>query len=133
MIKENELPIATDDECKQLREHLLNKNFIKTAGKNDTIMIKNNIAVNTKKSSLLKRKELLSKGTISDVFCNIPKGKSYPCEEKGEYVAKPINNDVEYNARKSVYFRMMQEILRSRQDLKLILGPKNSKDPDWFF
>ena len=133
MIKENELPIATDDECKQLREHLLNKNVIKAAGKNDVVMVKNNIVINTKKTSLLKRKELISKGIISDALYDIPKSKGYVCEEKGEYVVKPINNDVEYKARKSVYFRMMQEILQSRQDLKLILGPKNSKDPDCFF
>lgn len=133
MINENELPVATDDECKQLREHFLNRNVIKVANKNDIIMFKNNIMVNTKNSSLLKRKELLNKGIISDTFCDIPKSKHYSCEEKGEYIVKPINNDVEYKARKSVYFRMMQEILRSRQDLKLILGPKNSKDPEWFF
>ena len=54
-------------------------------------------------------------------------------KESGEYHVKKMRFESEYLRKKSLYFRMIQEIIWSRQKCNLILGPKENNDPDWFF
>lgn len=113
----NNLPVATDKECMEIRNELIKQGIIKQ-GKLKT-----------------EREKLISAGCISSSPCPVLKHKFHPSDRKdeGEYQVVSIKNDKDYLIKRANYFRMMQEILQARSSLKLILGPKNEQDPDWFF
>ena len=131
----NEKPLATDEECTIRRNELIAAGVIQPASKSDLIERKDgSIILSTRKNNYGKRKDLISKGVIDANLCElIPETGKHQVKEEGEYVSKPITSELEYFRRKQVYFRMMQEILKSRKELKLILGKKNDNDPDWYF
>jgi hypothetical protein len=66
-------------------------------------------------------------------YIDLPNNKLPKGKEAGEYKCKKIKNDREYEKRKLVYFRMIQELFASREKCNLILGNKQPSDPDWFF
>jgi hypothetical protein len=120
------LPIATDGECKERRNCFIENGIIKPA--------QTKLSLDIKKQRKIERKQLKDAGIIESGFCKVPRNKVRPIpQEEGEYVVKPITNDIEYNKRKQQYFRALQEILHSRRDLKLILATKTSNDPEWVF
>ena len=134
---------ASDEECLNIRNSLIEKGII-VPGKSNLIK-KNGVlpTVSTKKYSKNLREDLINREFIFPVelqedgsisYCKlIPyRGKYFPKEE-GEYKSKPIKNNRDYIRRKQIYFRMIQEILYSRRELKLVLGKKEDSDPDWYF
>ena len=131
----NEKPLATDKECQIRRSKLIAAGVIQPAPKSDLIERKGgSITLSTRKNNYGKRKKLISKGIIDSNLCHlIPETGKYKAKEEGEYVSNPIVSELEYFRRKQIYFRMIQEILMSRKELKLILGKKNENDPDWYF
>lgn len=130
-----ELLEATDQECNERRNILIANGIIIPTNKSDIIKINGEEIVSTRKSVLNKRKQLIKQGVINPRLCNIIHEKNIVVEnnDDGEYNPKKISNDDEYLRRRSVYFRMLQEIIFARIDLRLILGKKNSNDPEWIF
>ncbi len=129
-----ELKLATDLEAKNRRNYLIEQGVL-VPNSFTTISKDNDMVASTKKASLLTRKKLIDMGIIEESLVEVPKyDKKYLFpKEEGEYIPKPINNELEYKRKKHMYFRMMQEILKSRKDLHLILGKKEDNDPDWYF
>ena len=113
-IEENE--VASDTECFNMRSKLIASGII-TLG--DEIN--------------MNRQRLIDDGILSEELYELIPGKRGVGYEEGEYIARPIKTEEEYNRRKAAYFRMIQEILYSRRDLKLILGRKEPTDPEWYF
>jgi hypothetical protein len=134
-VKRNELQFATNQECAERREYLIKTGVIKPAGKNDVIFKRNSDPiVNTIKTSRKMRQKLIDNGIISTDLCKVePARDCGVVNEQGDYKVRPIKSEDEYERRKNMYFRIMQEILHSRRDLKLILISKRDSDPDWYF
>lgn len=132
-MNDEERLFATEEECVELRNFYLKNNIIIEADKDDVVKVKGNIAINTKKSSYNKRKKLINEGIISDKLYEVEKVLNYISSDKGEYNVIPVINDNDYDRKRSIYFRILQEILKSRMELKLSLGHKKPKDPDWYF
>lgn len=135
-VKSADLPLATDQECIERRKLLIRSGVIAPANKDSIVFRKNSSpVVNTLESSRTMRKKLIGAGIISTELCYVEPGERRcgGSNDQGEYSPRQITSDEEYERRKQIYFRMMQEILRSRRDLKLILGPKKDDDPDWYF
>lgn len=129
-----ELPEATDEESNNRRNFLIGSGIIS----------KNNIRKEKIEMAPEEiRKNLISSGVIKPVekvngkvtYCSLPPKTNVKStnNEEGEYRVKPIVSDDDYNRRKMVYFRSLQELLFARQHLNLIVGKKEDKDPDWFF
>jgi hypothetical protein len=134
-MKKNDEPLATDEECKTRRSILIAMGVIKPISKSDLIEKKDGtIILSTKKDGRIIRKNLISQGIIDPTLCQLSPDKSYyKGTEEGQFVPRPIKFEEEYDRRKRAYFRIMQEILRSRTELKLVLGKKNDSDPEWYF
>ncbi len=133
--KSNDLYFATEQECEDRRKFLIESGVITPAKRNDVIFRKKfDPVINTIESSRIIRRKLIDKGIISPELCQVKsifvRGNS---SDQGEYKTHPIKTEEEYNRRKNIYFRMMQEILYSRWDLRLVLVPKKESDPDWYF
>jgi hypothetical protein len=109
----------------ELRDNLINKGTIKTAQPE----------IPTKKLRRQERMQLIKLGIIDPTLCQLPEVKlPRPSgEEEGEYKVRPIINDIEYFQRRQAYFRMLQEVLYARKELKLVLGSKGPNDPEWIF
>lgn len=130
-----ELLEASEQECIGRRNLLIAAGIITPANKNEIIRRGGEEVASTKKDILSKRKQLIKQGIINPRLCKIIHEKDIVVEnnEEGEYNPKRISSDEEYLRRRSVYFRMLQEIIFARIDLRLVLGKKNSNDPEWIF
>lgn len=124
---------STDSECLQLRNELIKRKIIKPGNPKDIITKGDNKILSSSKGNRELREYLVDIGVIDPNPCAISKGNYSELPEEGEYSPKKILSDEEYNKRKNNYFRIMQEMIFARRDLKLILGKKNENDPDWFF
>jgi len=133
--KNSDTPIATDTECKARRSVLIAMGAIVPARKADLITKKDgSIILSTRKQSRIKRQRLVDQGIVDENLCElVPHDVSHKSANEGEYKVKPIQSNAAYLRRRQSYFRIMQEILHSRKELKLILGKKNDNDPDWYF
>jgi len=135
LIKSNEeLPLATEEECKERREMLISGGVVKPAGKTELTKRDGNNILSTKKYSKSYRQKLIDNGLIITSFEYIPISRNnYIPSEEGVYNPKPIRTDEEYNNRKNNYLWMTSNMLKTRRDLKLILGKRSDNDPDWYF
>jgi hypothetical protein len=132
MIK-NDLCLATDQECAVRRQQLIKAGII---AENTGELIERNgehfLPTNEYSSQL--RKKLEEKGLVSSEYVDVPRMAYYTGHsEEGEYKPKPIRSRAQYERRRSLYFRMLQEILVARRELKLNLAPRQEGDPDWIF
>ena len=127
--------MATERECADRRRLLVAGEIIKPAEKSEIVFRKNAIpVVSTRKIRSIERRRLIENGVIDPSYCELLPEKRQPSSrEEGEYKSRPIRSIGEFERRKRAYFRVMQEILRSREELNLILGPKKDDDPEWFF
>jgi len=110
------MELATEQECIERRNEFINAGIIKPG-------------THTPQET---REFLIANGTIKPVtrvdgkmiYCDLPPQKKYSNlnTEEGEYKVLPINTDEDYNRRKQVYFRMLQEVVTSRQELGLIIN-----------
>jgi hypothetical protein len=132
---EKDLPYATDEECLEMRNRLVAKDHIVPGdmeygrgGKVRTTALRKQLVAH----GFLNPVERLPGGVPS--FCEtIPNSEPYRGSEEGEYSCRQIGSSDEYLRRRQAYFRMLQEILHSRRELRLVLGQKKSTDPDWYF
>jgi len=133
--KPDDLQLATDQECVERRRLLINAGIINPSHKDSVIAKKNSAPViNTIQYGKNLRQFLIKSGIINVDLCYIePSKHKCSANDQGEYKTKVIDTDEEYNRRKQIYFKVMQEMLCARRDLKLILGPKKEDDPDWYF
>ena len=132
----DQLPVASDAECKVRRALLVSGGVIKPAGKSETIIKKDGTQVlSTRKSSRAWRQKLIDQGIIdpNPSYTPATSREGFTPDDEGEYSTQPINSDEEYERRKSVYLWMVSDILRTRRELRLILGKKSENDPDWYF
>lgn len=131
----NQLSLATDGECAERRRALIASGTI-TPNTGGVIIRENRQPViSTKRAALEYREQLINQEFISPELVEIPE-KPYkrPLRlEEGEYHPRPIQSDADYHRKRQIYFRMLQEILHSRKNLKLMLGKKKESDPDWYF
>jgi len=134
-IRDNEKPLATDEECEVRRRILIATGVIKPALKSELIERKDGtVILSTRRDSRAKRERLIEQGIIDPTLYQLSIDPSpYTSGGEGEYNPRSIESEEEYDRRKRAYFRIMQEILKSRKDLKLILGKKSDKDPEWYF
>ena len=141
---ENELPVATDQECQERREFLVKRGVIKPADKLSIINRKSSPPLlSTRAANKEMRRKFIEQGIIKPMmnmlsmkatFCELaPRGKRPCSSEEGEYRPRPIESDEEYFRRRQAYFRAIQEIFYARKKLKLVLGKKRENDPDWYF
>lgn len=105
--KVQNLPFATDEECKQLRQKLI------LAGK------------------IVPAKRVAER-TTKEHHVPAPKRRNaYEIPEEGIYRVRRIRNDEEYEKRKNNYFIMLQSILRSRIELDLEFdGGRDAEEPN---
>lgn len=131
----SKLKLATEQECMDRRRALVAGGIIKPAEKSEIVFRKNAVpVVSTRRTRGMERRKLIEEGIIDPNYYElIPGPKHTSSSESGEYKSRPINSIEEYNRRRNAYLRVMQEILRSRKELNLILGPKKDDDPEWFF
>jgi len=126
------LPFATDEQCQDRRDALIGAGIIKVNEDKDFSPVAH------------RRKPYIEAGIIRPLkkdkdgkvsYCSLPKKENRRIldNEEGTYVPRPIRSDREYNAKKQVYFRMLQEIIWSRQNCNLILGKISEDDPPWYF
>lgn len=131
----NDLPEATDQECLQRRRLLIGSGVITPS--TDSLLKRpdGSLAVPTNQYSANLRATLINNGIINPDLISLPeRDRSKPVNiEEGEYKPRPIANNNEYMRRKQAYFRILQEVLKSRVELNLNLGPKKNTDPDWYF
>ena len=128
MERKRELPIATGAECEAMRNDLIAKGRIRAARPNAD-------AARMRKLRRQEREQLIRAGIIDPSPCQLP-APVLPrprAGEEGEYRPTPISNDKDYLRKRQIYFRVIQEILQSRRELKLMLGPKGNNDPEWVF
>lgn len=133
--KHDDKPLATDKECEAYRETLIATGIIKPAPRSELIEKKDGtIILSTRRDSRARRERLIEGGVLDPTLCQLVTNPNpHTPKGEGEYSPKPIESEEEYDRRKRAYFRVMQEILRSRKDLRLVLGKKNDKDPEWYF
>lgn len=113
------MDFATDKECSERRRELIDAGIIRP----------------TEFNAQEERKKLIGRGVISPMvinnkpnFIELPRPKKHFGREYGEYSPKKIKTDEEYNRRKIVYFRIVQEIIYSREKCGLeFSGPLNGK------
>ena len=130
-----ELELATDAQCAARRRALIKAGIITERNCNLIKKGDGSVAVSTKDYSSQLRKGLVERGILDSKYIEIPPAKyEKPLRtEEGEYKVRPIKTKEQYDRRKIIYLRMLQEILISRRELGLVLGPKSDKDPDWIF
>ena len=128
MERKRDLPIASGSECETLRSNLIAKGTIIPSRPGDD-------DAQTRLLREQERAELIEAGVIEPGLCQLPPPilPRPRAGEEGEYKPVPISGERDYLRRRQVYFRMVQEILQSRQELRLILGQKGSNDPEWVF
>jgi hypothetical protein len=133
--EKNDKPLATDEECRTRRAVLIAIGAIKPAPKSELIEKGDGtIILSTRRDNRARRKQLIEQGIIDPTLCElITNTEPYIPKEEGEFVVRPIKSEKEYNMRKMAYFRIMQEMLYSRKDLKLRLDKKADDDPKWYF
>jgi len=128
MEKKRELPIAASTECDEMRNSLIAKGTI--------VPTKPGVsAAQIRRCRKQERERLIELGIINPELCDLP-SPALPrprAGEEGEYKPLPIVNENDYLRRRQTYFRMVQEILQSRRELRLVLGPKGNNDPEWVF
>ena len=126
------LPFATDEQCQDRRDALIGAGIIKVNenGKFDPVAHRRQSYI---KEGIIRPLEKDENGNVT--YCALPKRENRNLfdNEEGTYVPKPIKNDREYEIKKQVYFRMLQEIIWSRQNCNLILGKISEDDPSWYF
>jgi lipopolysaccharide export LptBFGC system permease protein LptF len=127
------LQIATDEECAARRNRLIKAGII-TENSNKLMERSGEQFLSTTEYSSKLRKNLESRELISSDYVEVPRMAYYTGHnEEGEYKAKPIRSQAQYKRKLSLYFRMLQEILIARINLKLNLAPRQNSDPDWIF
>ena len=128
MERKRELPIAAAMECDEMRNSLISKGTIVPAKPGMA-------AAQIRKFRRQERERLIELGIIDPELCRLPSPilPRVRAGEEGEYKPTPISSDGEYYRRRQTYFRMVQEILQSRRELRLVLGPKGNNDPEWVF
>ena len=136
----DELPVATDEECAARRNALIYVGMIKPAKDPELFVKKGNpVALSTKEASARKRQELIDRGIITPDPVPVSSGLVRPPrgKEEGQYKPRPIKSDAEYEKRKQAYFRLMQEMLISRRELRLVFNQwdeaKMGPWPNWYF
>lgn len=128
MEKKKNLPIASVADCEAMRANLIAKGFI-TPSDSDVD------AEQTRVLCERERARLVADGIIStDLYASPAPILPRPhAKDEGEYRALPITGERDYIRRRQAYFRMLQEILRSRRELGLVLGQRGANDPEWVF
>lgn len=127
------MQVATDEECVARRQKLLKAGVI-TNNNEELIDRGGEQFLSTMNYSSELRKSLEKSGLVSSEYVSVPRMAHYTGHsEEGEYKSKPIRSRVQYERKLSLYFRMLQEILVARRELKLNLAPRQSDDPDWIF
>lgn len=133
---DEQLPLASEEECTTRRAFLVFNGTIKPAGKTDVTVKKDGSqALSTRRSSRALRNKLIEQRIINPE----PSYKApiircrHTASEEGEYDPQPIKSDNEYIRRRDNYLWMVSDILRVRRELKLVLGKKADNDPDWYF
>jgi hypothetical protein len=119
------MEFATDQEYINRRNEFINAGIIKPGTYTPTENMEDMTPQET-------REFLIANGTIKPVtyedgkmiYCDLPPQKKYSNlnTEEGEYKVLSINTEEDYNRRKQVYFRMLQEVVTSRQELGLIIN-----------
>ena len=119
------MEFATDQEYNNRRNEFIDAGIIRPGTHTPMEKLENMTPQET-------REFLIANGTIKPVtcvdgrmqYCDLPPKKKYSNlnTEEGEYKVLPINTEEDYNRRKQVYFRMLQEVVVSRQELGLIIN-----------
>lgn len=133
---DEETLFASDNECLERRQQLIDAGIITPANKGELIQRRDgNLVISTKQISREKRQNLIKSKMLNINLCDLFPEANRPISksEEGEFKSRSIKTDLEYQRRKAAYFRIMQEVLFSRTDLDLILGKKENNDPDWYF
>lgn len=136
--KREDLPLASDAECRARRHALLRAGIVGEGNSDLITRDDGSVAVSTKKFAASLRQQLIRDGLLDPNYIEIPPAPAgyYTTpinSDEGEYKVRPIENDAQYQRRRTLYLRSLQEILISRRELNLSLGPKKSSDPDWIF
>lgn len=132
----SQLPLASESECKTRRALLISSGVIKPAGKAELVEKKDGPqALSTRKSSRAWRRKLIDQGIIDPDPTYKPAltRRNYSPSDEGQYEPKPIQSEEEYIRRRNNYLWMVSDILKTRKNLRLILGKKADNDPDWYF
>jgi DICT domain-containing protein len=128
----NNIQFANNNECAQRRKVLISAGIIKE-NPNNLVIRKETHTVSTKAFSQELKRKFISEGILDQNYIKISKCNESSQSEEGAYEPTLVKNDEQYLQKKTIYFRMLQEILVARRELDLTLGPKLSSDPDWFF
>lgn len=128
----NYIPMATDEECAARRQKLIDAGILK---ENTSKIIERSGEpyLTTKTYASRLRKDLERQGLVSSDYYDVPSLSKRKGSEEGDYKVRPIRSQAQYERRRLLYFRMLQEILISRRELNLSLKPKQEGDPDWIF
>ena len=126
------LQFATDEQCQDRRDALIGAGIIKVSEdrKFDPVVHRRKPYID---AGIIRPLEEGEDGCVT--YCSLPEKENRRLfdNEEGTYVPKPIRSDREYQRKKQVYFRMLQEIIWSRQNCNLILGKISDDDPAWYF
>ncbi|MGW8177890.1 MAG: hypothetical protein ACWGQW_03735 [bacterium] len=128
----NPTQMATDAECAARRRQLIKAGVLK---ENTSKLIdrEGEPYVSTKEYAAQLRKDLERQGLVSSEYFDVPSLPTRKGSEEGEYKVRPIRTEAQYQRRRLLYLRMLQEILVARRELKLNLAPRQPNDPDWVF
>jgi hypothetical protein len=129
------MEFANDTEVMERREQLINTGVI-TEG--NPIKAFNDFTAEDTREYFINQGTIKPVGRLNDepIYSPIHESKKYPrntLSEEGEYKATPIITEEDYQRKKALYFRMMQELLVSRAKCGLVLGKKELNDPEWYF
>lgn len=135
MIINSKMEFATDQDCADRRNELIDAGILTPASAEEVVIKGNEVHISTIKQSGEERMRLVNNNIINPNACDLrPEKNRKPSSlEEGEIKNKSVDSEEEYLRRRAAYFRMMQEIIFSRRDLNLILAKKEERDPDWFF
>ena len=126
MSKVNTDNVASEEECKRMREYFIEKGQVKVNKKEEHDVIEKDVVIT--------RDQLIGMGIVSGELCKLaPDDRKLFRKDSGEYVPTPITNEKDYERKRRIYFRMMQEILISREELELNMGDKPEGAPKWHF
>lgn len=133
----DELPVATDEECAARRNALIYVGIIKP-DKDFPIKKGKPAVISTKASSDRRRQELIERGIIDpNPVSMFYESVHTSHKEEGQYKVRPIKSEKEYEVRKRAYFRLIQEILISRRELNILFNQwddeKMGSWPSWYF
>ena len=135
MIINSKMEFATEQDCIDRRQELINAEILTPAGEEELIVKDSIVYISTTKQSDEERNKLINKNIINPNPCDLipEKNRKTSNLEEGEIKNKCVRSKVEYLRRRAAYFRMMQEIIFSRRDLNLVLAKKSDRDPDLYF